>query len=268
VVYLYNQNKINEISKQNYKLNEEVKHQTKELSEAKRSIEQIVEFAAIVIITMDEKFQITSWNRQGENLLGFKKDDVIGKNILSNLFVNDEMLMGEFFYQINSEKFIKQIETKMMHFNGQIIEVMLSGSIVYDDHGKNIGYTIIIDDMTDQNKLTNERISKQKILGGLEALNRLLATLSHHVNNSVAAISTVIQLYDESGMFQDKVISITRDHISKIGDVIKSLRILVGTVNLKTKDYAGETNEIFDIENELNQFDEQLKSSQLKKKIM
>jgi PAS domain S-box-containing protein len=253
------------LNKRSIELEKRVRLRTKELFKAKEYIEQIVEFAAIVIVTVDKKGNIVSWNKQGEFVFGYLKNEIIGKHIKILDFVNDETPFTDIFNRIDDESFVSEIEIVKQRANGSKVFLLFSASLIMNSKGENTGYTLIFNDISQQKELQFKREIQQKMMGGIDAMNQLLGTMSHHINNSVASILSIVQLYEESNQFQDKVIEITKEHTNKINAVIKSLRILVNNLNLKTRNYAGSEDQVFDIDEDIEEFMEQFKRKPTKK---
>ena len=102
--------------------------------------------------------------------------------------------------------------------------------------------------------ILNRKDRKEKMLAGYEAINNLLVTLSHHINNSTASISGMAQLAEIDGKYNKKFVEVTNFQVFRIQAVLKSLGNLVDRLNLKTKNYVGDSESLFDIDDEIASF--------------
>lgn len=93
-------------------------------------------------------------------------------------------------------------------------------------------------------------------LSQIQAVGQTLVTLAHHINNATQAISGMAQLCqtDDTNLHhhhQLAKISLTQSR--KITAVIDVLQNMVDRMDLKTSDYAGTPDKMFDIEPELQE---------------
>ena len=91
-------------------------------------------------------------------------------------------------------------------------------------------------------------------LSHIQAVGQTLVTLAHHINNATQAISGLAQLCqaDRDNLPQHQQLAqISFTQSRKISAVIDVLQNMVDRMELKTSDYAGEPDMMFDIESEL-----------------
>ena len=91
-------------------------------------------------------------------------------------------------------------------------------------------------------------------LSHIQAVGQTLVTLAHHINNATQAISGMAQLCqaDSDNLPQHQLLAkISFTQSQKISAVIDILQNMVNRMELKTSDYAGEPDKMFDIESEL-----------------
>ena len=155
-------------------------------------LETIEHLAAIVsssddaIISKDLESNITSWNYGAEKIFGYKSDEVIGKSI--NILIPKELLISEakLFKKVLAGKRISHYKTTRICKDGQVIDVSVSISPIFNQSGHVIGMSKIARDISSQilesealvianKKLKFEAREKAKRAAELLIANRELA---------------------------------------------------------------------------------------------
>ena len=126
-----------------------------ELKKAEEEIQKlanIVEYSDDAIISKTLDGIIMSWNRGAEVLYGYSADEVIGKNIsiLTPPALKDEI--EEFIEKIKQGKRVFHYETKRLRKDGEMIDVSLTLSPIFDTYEKLIGISTIARNITDSKK--------------------------------------------------------------------------------------------------------------------
>lgn len=105
---------------------EEIKKVT---AERQKYLEALVNAAPDAIVTLDSKHKILEWNKGSEKLFGYKKAEVLGKNI-DNLITKEEKFKEakNFTIQVLSGKEIKPRETIRYRKDGSPVNVIAAGS--------------------------------------------------------------------------------------------------------------------------------------------
>ena len=102
--------------------------------------------------------------------------------------------------------------------------------------------------------LQKQIVDREKKLSQVESVGQTLVTLAHHINNATQTISGMAQLCshapDDLAQHQH-LAKISFIQSQKITAVIDSLQEMVNHMNLKTSDYAGDPNKMFDIDADL-----------------
>lgn len=82
-----------------------------------------------------------------------------------------------------------------------------------------------------------------------EAVETLLITLSHHINNSVAVMQGRADITDpDDREAVEKLIDVVQRRSRKVSDVLAVIEELLEQVKLKTTSYISEGNDMFDID--------------------
>lgn len=104
--------------------------------------------------------------------------------------------------------------------------------------------------------LQQQIVDREKKLAQLQGVGQTLVTLAHHINNATQAISGMAQLCqhvkDDLEQHQ-QLADIAYTQSQKITAVIEILQEMVDHMNLRTGDYAGDPNKMFDIESDLKE---------------
>lgn len=250
--------KTNSIARRNRLLENRVAQRTRALSQAKTYVESIIENVGDIIITTDNKGTVLTWNKEATRVFGYTKEEMLAQNIGRLDRAEDTVKFRFFIGMVKESGPIRQQELKKHDKNGQEVELLMSMNRLRNPFGGLEGFSIVLSDISERNRLHEALMNREKLIGQIDAMQKLLGTLSHHINNSVTAIYGLVQLSEMKNEYDEKFLSSTKYHSHKIHAVLKSLSALVEEVNLKTADYAGDKEKIFDIEEEIRHFIDEL----------
>ena len=235
-------------------LEKKVAIRTRELAATKAFLENIIEHVGSVIIAVDAKGKVTTWNKRAEHVFGYTRDEQMGKMLKVLDIENDPYPFNAILESARDEGDLHQLEVKKRTKNGNTVELILNATSLHDENDAVYSITLAMEDFSERNRLMKNLIDQEKIMAGIGALNRLLATLSHYFNNSIMAINGMAQLTRMDSKFSAKFLDTTESQIIRMQAVLKSLSDLVQRLNLKTRDYVGVSHQLFDIEKEIKQF--------------
>jgi len=109
---------------------------------------------AIVILNKTEKVQL--WNAGAEKMFGYTEAEIINKPVAIIVPPTLKSASEEIIKDVNSKKFIKNIETQRQTKTGELLDVSISITKVVDKNNKFIGYLVIYRDVSHQKKVNIE----------------------------------------------------------------------------------------------------------------
>lgn len=218
-------------------------------------LESLVRYAGDVIFTVGSEKCILSWNIGAEEILGYPRDEIIGKsvNVLSS--PNEPGQMSELTEEVltGGGDVMKNLDLHLRAKNGDLVDVYVTASPIMDEKKNVRGVSVIAKDVTDQNRLIYELVKKEKNDARIEALKETLSTISHHINNATASIVTMAELCKR--MPDEKNVTILIDLVMlksrTIAAVIRSLNKVVERMDFRTIEYGGAPTFLLDIEEEM-----------------
>ncbi len=175
--------------------------------------DQIVSTMSNFLIMLDHDRNIITINNATTALLGFSKEELIGKP-LEYLF-KDHTLETTNKLPNNTSDTIVNFETCLKSKYGEFIPVLLSKSIIKDENGNVMGIVCI------GNNIVEIKEAKDKIKASLNEKELLLRELHHRVKNNLQIILSLINL-QSNGIKDQQDLEIFRESQSRV----KSLAII------------------------------------------
>lgn len=150
----------------------------------------IVESSDDVILSKDLNGIIKSWNAAAVRLFGYSADEMIGAPILKLIpedLHSDEKTIME---SIRAGRRVEHFETVRRTKGGQLLDVSLTVSPIKDEHGRVIGASKILRDISARKRVEHALLQAEKIA----ATGRMAATIAHEVNNPLEAVMNLMYL--------------------------------------------------------------------------
>ncbi len=157
-------------------------------------LESILENTSDLIVTSDTSGRIVSFNRGAEVVLGYDRQDAIGKHA-SMLFV-DPAERERLIDRVNAGGSVSGYHARYAHKNRpRIVDVHLTLSQLRDADGAAAGFVGIGRDVSEQQRLQKALIQSEK----MAAMGKLAASVAHEINNPLTGILTFAEaLMDET----------------------------------------------------------------------
>jgi PAS domain S-box-containing protein len=172
------------------------KNLERELRETKDFLSNIMESSVDGIITTDLKGKITYENRGMEEMMGFKKEEVIGTHIC-NFYVEGIEQARKIMDLLRRQDRTENYEINVLRKDGEIRSIMTSLFILRDEEGHDIGTAGIFKDVSEQKLLEAKLKYAQSRLveaSKLRALGELVAGVAHEINNPLMASQTILHV--------------------------------------------------------------------------
>ncbi len=165
-------------------------------------LKQIIDNSRDIIITTDNEGQIVQFNREAEEQLGYKKEDVVNKPV-SMLWQNPSE-REKLVESIRKHGVVRNQEVCLLSKNEKIKYVSLTLSQLKDDTGAVVGTVGISKDISEQKMLRNKLLQTEKMAG----FGTLASGIAHEINNPLAGILGMAEaIVDEDNLESIKIFS-------------------------------------------------------------
>ncbi|MCK4417163.1 MAG: PAS domain S-box protein [Candidatus Latescibacteria bacterium] len=163
---------------------------SEEIRRAERHLASVVESASDIVVSMGAKGNITTWNKAGETLLGFKSKEVVGKQIATLCAGEAQGDMKSTIRKLVRGKSIQNAEINLMTKSGNRLLISWSCSPMRDDTGKIVGIVGVGRDLSERRLLEAQLIQSAK----MASLGVMAGGIAHEIRNPLAICSSAAQL--------------------------------------------------------------------------
>ncbi len=190
---------------------------------------------AIIGIDNDEK--IFLWNKGAETMLGYSKEEALGRNweiiIPDRLRKLDEKRL--MYREIEKKGFISNYETERLTKKGGIINVSVTRYILYNEEKQVLGSVGIVRNITKENQLEKELREKEN----LALIGEVVSSIAHNLSNPLNIISgnadyLLLDKEEKSEGFEE--LKIILDETTRITKSIRQILNFSKPVNLTIED--------------------------------
>lgn len=204
---------------------EDLKKTYHELRDTEYYLQMILDNSKAIIVTTDTQGRIVKFNKEAENLLEYRKEEIAGKNVLV-LYENPGQrseLMNSGRAMDNKVWEVRNREVRLRSKSGRILHVSMTLSTMLDDRGEIIGTVGIGKDISEQKMLQFKILQSEKLAG----IGTLASGIAHEINNPLAGILGMAEaIMDEDDM--EIIKSHTKDIIQysvNARDIVRELSI-------------------------------------------
>ncbi len=153
-----------------------------EVRETRDYFEGIVESSADVIVTVNPRGYVYTFNRGAEQLLGYERWEVIGRHV-EKIFA-DQGERKTAMELLKDTDNVPNYETHLLTSSGEVREVMLTLTRLRDPDGEPIGTFGIGKDVTEANAMQRRLLHSERFA----AIGQALAGLQHALKNMLNAM--------------------------------------------------------------------------------
>ncbi|MDB2613735.1 PAS domain S-box protein [Chlamydiales bacterium] len=146
-----------------------------DVEETLKRYQDIVQTSHDAIISHDMEGVITSWNPASFDIYGYTPQEALGQHLSLLIPLEIEFEGATILEQLKEGVRIDRYETVRERAGGEFVDVSMTVSPIKDSKGHIIGASQITHDITENKKIENELIHRDKLINGvLNASNYLL----------------------------------------------------------------------------------------------
>ncbi len=157
----------------------EEKELEEQVREAKEYLENILTNTTDIVITTNLEGKIVTFNRAGEVILGYTKEELIGRE--ASILWRDPEERKRVMEAVMEYGAITNYNTVLLSREEKEIEVSLALSLLKDGKGGIIGTVGIIRDITEENRLRKRVLEQER----LAAVGQTVAGITHCMKNII-----------------------------------------------------------------------------------
>lgn len=156
---------------------------------------RIIDGSAEAIVTLDPEDRFTSWNRSAEKIFGWRSEEILGRSVKLVLPPGPEA-EAEFAAMeavIRSGRPVIDHEARRVRKDGQIIDVRITRSPLWDAAGVFVGSTSIVRDVSALKNMEAKLVERER----LAAVGELAASIAHEIKNPLAGIRGACEIMSD-----------------------------------------------------------------------
>lgn len=196
--------------------------------ESEKGYKDLYDNAPDIYITNDENGIIINCNQTGAEILGYKKEEIIGSHIFEFQTEKNRNVMKKLLPKRLSGQLVKGLELQLVKKDGSIIDVSLNDNHICDDSGRIIAIRSVYRDITAKKSLESQLLEAEK----LASTGRVVVSVAHEINNPLEGIINYLQLLLEriDGYEKRKYVELVMDGIYRIAGIVR--RLLDSNLNI------------------------------------
>jgi PAS domain S-box-containing protein len=200
----------------------------------------LLDMSADAIITVSPEERITSWNRGAQQMFGWSRDEVVGREF-SFLLPDEERARGELQWihrTTIAQGAIRDHETRRLRRDGTLVDVSLTRTAVFGPDGTIIGFTAILRDISDRRRLERRLLAAER----LATAGQVAAGVAHEIGAPLTAIAMTVEhmlrqrCASCAGADQMRILQTQTDRIARLArqlvDLAKPAALTRGPVGL------------------------------------
>lgn len=165
------------------------KKSEEQLKESENKYKTVIDTAGEAILLFDNKGNVMEANQKALKILGLKKEELIGKNVITllpKIKIDTKEALSSF-KDVMFGKDISKTEWAFTNVNGEE-KIVVAHYTLLKKGNKTMGITLLLEDITKRKKAEN------RIIESLEEKEVLLREIHHRVKNNMQIISSLLNL--------------------------------------------------------------------------
>ncbi len=208
------------------------KKMERELKEANDFLMDLIESSVDGIVVTNMKGDILIFNRGAENILGYNREEVVGKMNIRNIYPPG--VAREVMEKLKSPDFggvgkLTSFPIFHQRKDGELIEGDLSASVIYDEKGHEIASIGIFKDLRERLGIERELQKMQEALlqsEKLAAMGRLTSQIAHELNNPIYGIMNTLELLKTEIPPESKrrrILELSLSEIQRLSEMLRNM---------------------------------------------
>lgn len=158
------------------------------LRESEKNYRELVQSANSIIMRMDTEGKITFFNTYAQNFFGYRKEEIIGKNVIGTIVPERNFAGFDLAVMIKDigahpERYVSN-ENENIRRNGERVQVTWMNKAIYDKDGNVSEILCVGIDVTEKWQLEKRLAQAQK----MESIGTLAGGIAHDFNNILSAV--------------------------------------------------------------------------------
>lgn len=218
----------------NKRLEEEVKIQTKEISQQNIYHRNLLEASIDPLVTISSDGKITGLNKATVEAIGISRDELIGSDFSSYFINRDDAKKG--YEKALEEGKVLDYPLQLKNKDGKTIDVLYNATTYNDENGNIAGVFAAARDVTELNKLR----TKTEEMAKLKTMSVLLENISHHWRQPLSVVSTLattMQFKNEMNMLSsedvEKMSTTINHNVQSLSKTIDDFKLLFTRDSIK-----------------------------------
>ena len=167
-----------------------------QLAKIANELTQFVDTANAPIFGIDTEGRVNEWNQRSEQITGFTKAEVMGRDLVANFITDDyKVSVGEVLAKALHGEETANYEFPLFTQSGDRVDVLLNSSTRRDPAGQIVGVVGVGQDITELNKVRAEQEKERKESAAqiiqaskLATLGEMATSVAHELNQPLSII--------------------------------------------------------------------------------
>ncbi len=196
-----------------------------------------------IIWETDTKFNLISVSEKQLETLGYKTEELVGKNIFDLLLPpNKDSIKNEILNKIKQDNSFSDLEITVLSKDKKVNYMLISGVLLFDTDGKAKNYLGILEDITkEKNEYLKLQSQKIKAENDSKSKSIFLAKMSHEIRTPMNGIIGTVGLLKDTTLSNNQldfldIINVSGNSLmSIINDILDISKIEAGKIELENE---------------------------------